>query len=175
MKRTLVVFLVLCGLGAFASGCGSHISSSSTVSIPWTSADKNAVPGIDFGRIMYTTADKKPIVVIWDDLKSPGGGSLTMTSNRNQVGGKGYIGAGTGGDPDVEFEATGQASGWIRFAEKKYDLKDGILFLVSTTAKGHEIKQLKRDMAQLTLTSDGCRAYAKGDDEIRAFFNARAK
>jgi hypothetical protein len=77
----------------------------------------------------------------------------------------------------VEFlcEITDGKAGQAKINGVTYELADGNLFLVSTQAEQHRVKQLKRDLAALKFERENLEAFGKNDADIAGFFTAPAK
>ena len=173
---TLNIFLVILGSLIPLSGCKptGATSSSSGKSIGWlTGVGENLVPGIDSGNVQHQKVGNTDILVVWIDSNRVSSSS-TDTGGDPKHSGKIFFTGDTRRLPDLVWQSDDKGSGTVTCGKSEYNLKEGNLFLVSTTGSEPIVKQLKRDVSKLTTTREGIRAFADGDDELRKFFTTLA-
>lgn len=183
MKSRHAIITILAAIGSFAlfSGCpqgckpNGVASASSSTGIGWlTGVGENLVPGIDSGNLDLQKVGNTAIVVVWADKSFTNSSSTTTGGLGTKHTGKYFFKGDTKGTPELEWQSNDKGSGSFSCGKEKYDLKDGILFLVSTSGPEPLVKQLKRDVSNLKATREGVKAFADGDDELREFFTKLA-
>ena len=166
------MFLTLAGCGDMpppAGGLGIHILRLSP------SVKEGLMPGNDDAFVPCITWNYKPALVIWSD--APKGTFDGNYKRRNQVPtGKGVlIYRGTVNQPDLEVPISGEVEnigkGEFTINGETYDLAKGAVFLVSGVGGDLQVKQLSRDMNQLSLDPHELVAFGEADSEITRFFN----
>lgn len=170
--RLFVAVLMSCGWPLLC-GCSDAAKPGTTFSILGTSSQEEAVPGVDAGFVMGKKHGNAVLFLIWTDGRNP----CTMTERPvgSVVKGTGELKRQEAQPLKFELEAHAPNVGWMTFDGVKYDFAAGNLFLVSTIGPKATIKQLKKDISNLTLDWEGLRAFASSDAEISAYFGSRKR
>jgi len=174
--RLFVAVLISCGWPLLC-GCSDAAKPGTTFSILGTSSQEDAVPGVDCGFVLGKKHGNAVLFLIWTDGRTPGTWSETVTGSYfgSVVKGTGELKMQEAQPLKFELEAHDPNVGWITFDGVKYDFGAGNLFLVSTIGPKATIKQLKKDISNLTLDWEGLRAFASSDAEIAAYFGSRKR
>ena len=133
------------------------------------------MPGNDDAFVPCLTWNYKPALVIWSD--APKGTFDGNYKQRNQVPtGKGVlIYHGNVNQTNREVPISGEVEnigkGQFTINGKTYDIAMGAVFLVSGVGRDLQVKQLSRDMNQLSLDPHELVAFGEADPEITGFFD----
>jgi hypothetical protein len=122
------------------------------------------IPGIDHGGAQF----EGKIFVLWA-ANSSGGGS-SSSSNSSGINGKGHVRF-ANGQTTYEFSTTDGKTGPVKIDGVSYDLANGALFLLIREEDKSRVKQLKKDLSGLELTSPGFQKFGRADPEIMEFFS----
>jgi hypothetical protein len=157
---------------ALLTGCGSNSPPGLGVrSAGWSqwARDKSTVPGIDHAAVHIGLYADSPALVVWSDGRGGGfdagwdrsrravhyGGTFTSRGGRNVV---------------VHCDTSDGKTGPVTIGGETFELGNGSLFIVASSGTKAVVKQLRRDLSKLGSDSEGFRANATTDSEIKAFF-----
>jgi hypothetical protein len=171
--RPLTVASMLLVASCAVCGCSDAAKPGTTFSIPWTSPQGDAVPGVDSGLVLGKKQGNAVLFLVWTDGRNPC--TLTERPVGSVVKGTGELKMQAAQPLKFELEARDPNVGWMTFDGVKYDFAAGNLFLVSTIGPKATVKQLKKDLSNLKLDRDALRAFASSDAEISAYFGSRKR
>ncbi|WP_372716394.1 hypothetical protein [Novipirellula sp.] len=118
--------------------------------------------GIDYGSIYF--AGKR--LVVWTDVDGAGGAGGRYSGGPDGVTGEGHL-----GNVTFSFEIPLDGQGAVKIDDQFFQLENGVIFLVSSEGGKTRIKQLQRNLDNLSLNRDGFTALMRDDDEFNMFFN----
>jgi hypothetical protein len=166
--ESVIVLLVAAQL----TGCGSNSPGGWGVrSVDWSqsTADKPTVPGIDHAQVRTGLYANTPVLVVWSDGQQ-GGFNASWDRTRKAVQYQGTFTSRGGRNVSVHCYTSDGKTGPVAIGDETFELGNGSLFLVASSGPKTVVKQLKRDLSKLGSDSEGLRAIAITDVEIKAFF-----
>jgi hypothetical protein len=166
--QSLLVFL----FAPLLLGCGSSSPQGWGVRVvDWSQSTPGTptVPGIDDAAVRIGLYGNRPILVVW---YGGGGGGFEAgwDGTRKAVHYKGDFASREGQKLAVECFTSDGKTGAVTIGGETFELGNGSLFLVAPGGTKTLVKQLRRDPSKLGSDSEGFKAYAKSEAEIKAFF-----
>jgi hypothetical protein len=154
---------------ATASGTGSG-------SIGWIiPREGGPAGGFDHRAIAYTGLPHGRVCVLWTDCN---GSTSSETADWRGVKFERFFTVPPGGPAIGQVTARAALTpdgqkGTVTIQGQTYDFAAGNLFLISAAGPELRVKQLRRDFANVKFTREGLEAFARADDEVRAFFETK--
>jgi hypothetical protein len=164
--------VILLLFAALLTGCRSNSPGGWGVrSIDWSrsTAGKPTVPGMDHADVRIGLYANTPVLVVWSDSRQ-GGFNASWDRTRKAVHYEGAITSRRGRNVAVHCYTSDGREGSVTIGDETFELASGSLFLVASIGTKTAVKQLTRDLSKLGSESEGFRASAMADVEIRSFF-----
>ena len=181
MKRAIAIELLVLMPVIGCAGCGSRLVGSSQQWVLWShgTAGTEPVPGIDQAHLIFGHYGDGYALMVWSDTHGGSFGS-SWDSTRKAAHYQGHVSSTDGRRVPVECFTSDGTTGTVTIGDGTFQLRDGSLFLVSTSGRKTKVKQLNRSVPMLKSETgewkvDPLKEMAKNDAEIRAFFEESRK